>query len=309
MPRGWQWVVGTLLVTGCVVGMVALQETRMRNPPTPAMVSSTAKPPQPAASRLVATAVPARLVSQQDLPEDLPSLATSTGTLTIARNADGGTASVLLLDGAAIPGLRDDILTVQHQAVFTDREVVTGVSRCDGPAHPCGLRQPFWLELRRDAAPALRRLPGLEPSIGAGAVTATDEGVQTDLGLWNGERRTALLTPAGNIVVSRATEPGRPLSRADCAEVIQAAESCSRSRDCSSFASSAQPISMPRWTRLQRLYHETTGLDAAAFRALCVRSCELGLTPSRGFIRRTVCNGAQPGQWLEAGQDAGPMQR
>jgi hypothetical protein len=58
-----------------------------------------------------------------------------------------------------------------------------------------------------------------------------------------------------------------------------------------------------------RLYHETTGLDDAAFRALCVRSCELGLTPSRGFVRSNVCNGARLGQWPPAGQAAGLMQR
>ncbi|MBK6348745.1 MAG: hypothetical protein IPF50_02560 [Proteobacteria bacterium] len=45
------------------------------------------------------------------------------------------------------------------------------------------------------------------------------------------------------------------------------------------------------------LYHETTGLDAASFRALCVRSCELGLTPSDNFIRQRVCSGAPPDQW------------
>jgi hypothetical protein len=58
-----------------------------------------------------------------------------------------------------------------------------------------------------------------------------------------------------------------------------------------------------------RLYHETTGFDGIAFRGLCVRSCELGLTPSRGFIRSNVCNGARPEQWPPAGQAAGLMRR
>jgi len=30
---------------------------------------------------------------------------------------------------------------------------------------------------------------------------------------------------------------------------------------------------------------------------LCVRSCELGLTPSDEFIQRRVCSGAAPDQW------------
>ena len=309
MQQRWRWVAGAMLVTGCVIGLVALQEKRMRNSPTPDVVSTAAEPVRAAAGALPAATVPARLVSQQDLRGSTLPLLTALGSLAIASHGDGGKANVLLLDGNVIPGLRDDVLSLAHRAVFTDREVVVGFSRCDGPVYPCGLRQPFWLELRSAAAPLLRRLPELGPSTGTGAVTASDRGVQIDLGLWNGEQRTALLTAAGNILVSRAAESGRALSRADCGEVIQAAESCSRSRDCSSFAASARPISAPRWATLQRLHHETTGLDAAAFRALCVRSCELGLTPSRSFIRRTVCSGAQPGQWLPVGPDAGLMRR
>jgi len=79
--------------------------------------------------------------------------------------------------------------------------------------------------------------------------------------------------------------------------VIQAAESCATSRDCTSFASSAQRIKPARWAQIVRLNHESTGVNDAAFRALCIRSCELGLTPSHSFIRKTACAGAQPGQW------------
>jgi hypothetical protein len=298
-----------VLATGVVLGLVASLPALLRTPPTADVVSTAAEPVRAKAAGLAAATVPARLLSQQDLRDASPPLVTQSGSLAIASHGDGGKANRLLLDGIVIPGLRDDVLSLAHRAVFTDREVVVGFSRCNGPDYPCALQQPYWLELRRDAPPVLRRLPGLWVSSGAGAVTATDRGAQIDLGLWNGERRTALLTAAGNILVSRATESGRALSRADCSEVIQAAESCSRSRDCSSFAASARPISAPRWARLQRLHHETTGLDAAAFRALCVRSCELGLTPSRSFIRRTVCSGAQPGQWLSVGPDAGLMQR
>jgi len=130
-------------------------------------------------------------------------------------------------------------------------------------------------------------------------------GVQVDLGVWNGERRNATLTAAGDIVVSRARAPRRALNRSDCASVAQSAEACAASRDCSSFTSSARPISPSQWARLTRLYHESTGFDDAAFRALCVRSCQLGLTPSRGFIRRYVCSGAQSDQWPPGDPAAG----
>jgi hypothetical protein len=53
------------------------------------------------------------------------------------------------------------------------------------------------------------------------------------------------------------------------------------------------------------MYHESTGLDAAVFRGLCIRSCELGLTPSLKLIRSNACSGAEPGQWLEGGPAAG----
>jgi hypothetical protein len=181
--------------------------------------------------------------------------------------------------------------------VFSDHDVVLGFTRCNGTAIPCGLQQPFWLELHAGLPPDVRRVPGLWASTGAGSVTAAADGVRVDLGLWNGERRNATLTASGEILVSRAREPSRPLNRADCASVAQAAEACARGRDCSSFAGSAQRIAPPQWARLMRLYHETTGLDGAAFRALCMRSCQLGLTPSRDFIRKRVCGGAQPDQW------------
>ena len=113
------------------------------------------------------------------------------------------------LHGAAIPGLRDDAVTLVHRAVFSDREVVVGFTRCDGAEVPCGLQQPFWLDLQSGAGPSLRRMPGVWASTGAGAVTATDSGVQVNLGVWNGERRAATLTAAGNIVVSRTPEPSQ----------------------------------------------------------------------------------------------------
>jgi hypothetical protein len=54
------------------------------------------------------------------------------------------------------------------------------------------------------------------------------------------------------------------------------------------------------------MYHETTGLDAANFRKLCQRSCELHLTPSAGMIRRYACNGAAADQWPADDSATGP---
>ena len=48
---------------------------------------------------------------------------------------------------------------------------------------------------------------------------------------------------------------------------------------------------------LNRLFHETTGLDAIAFSEFCKTSCELALTPSYSLIRREVCSGAPERQW------------
>jgi hypothetical protein len=306
VPR-WQWVPAALLAALAVYAVVASWASRTRAPAT--QVTAQPAPAATAMARPATTKIPGRLVSQQDLRKAPVPLETSLGALTIVPAADGGKGYIVVLKGVAIPGLRDDAVTLVHRAVFADRDVVVGFTRCDGADVPCGLRQPFWLELRTGAKPLLRRTPGVWASTGAGAVTAADTGVQVKLGVWNGDRRNATLTAAGDIVVSRTPAPGRPLSRADCAAVIQAAESCASSRDCSSFAGSARPIPAPRWAHLMRLYHETTGFDGIAFRGLCVRSCELGLTPSRGFIRSNVCNGARPEQWPPAGQAAGLMRR
>ena len=126
--------------------------------------------------------------------------------------------------------------------------------------------------------------------------TFGNNGVAIDLGRWNGELRSAQLTQAGNIVVKRTADTIRPLSRADCAIVAQALEGCAASRDCRSFAKSAQRIPAGQWSQLTRIYHESTGLDVAIFRNLCVRSCELGLTPSFGLMGHDACSGARPRQ-------------
>jgi hypothetical protein len=39
------------------------------------------------------------------------------------------------------------------------------------------------------------------------------------------------------------------------------------------------------------------------FRSVCVRSCELGLTPTSTLVRREVCGGAAAGQWSQVSLD------
>jgi len=285
---------------------VSMRASRAPVPEThPASEAGQSAPAAVSTARPAQHGVASRLESQQNLSAVPQPIETAAGTLLIGTTEAAGRARVVLLNGAAIPGLRDDAITLAHRAVFSDREVVVGFTQCHGPAAPCGLNQPFWLELRAGSPPHLWRMPGLWAGTGAGSVTATDGGVQVDLGVANGERRRATLTAAGDIVVSRRPKPTTPLDGADCATVIQAAEACAASRDCRSFASSARSISPSQWARLTQLYYESTGLNAAAFRALCVRSCQLGLTPSTGFIRGSVCSGAQSDQWPPGDPAAG----
>jgi hypothetical protein len=201
------------------------------------------------------------------------------------------------MDDTVVPELREDAIVLAHRAVFSDREVITGFTQCTGSVPPCGRQQPFWLALREGRPPDLRRVPDLWVGAAGGRISATDDGVAIDLGRWDGELRSVQLTQAGNIVVKRTGDAIRPLGRADCGIVAQALEGCAASRDCSSFAKSAEGIPARQWSQLTRMYHESTGLDVAVFRGLCVRSCELGLTPSFGLIRANACSGAKPGQW------------
>ena len=263
-----------------------------------APASGTQSPEHPAPSRAAV-----ELRSQQSLRNARLPIETSSGRLGIG--TVDGPARVLILDGKTVPRLRDDTIVLAHRTVFSDREVVVGFTQCNGTAAPCGLRKPFWLELRDGFSPGVRQLDGLWASSGAGSVSATSRGVRIDLGVWNGERRVATLTTAGDIEVSRTREPRRALSRAGCAIIVESLDACASSRDCRSFASSARPMSRPQWTRLTRIYHESTGLDAPAFKRLCIRSCQLGLTPSRDFIRANACSGARAGQWPSGNPAAG----
>ncbi len=298
-PSRWQWMVATAMIAALTIFALILAQSSRERAPQARLTGgeSLAVPVLKTPVRPAGDGAISRLVSQQNLDAVAVPVVTAAGTLLAGSAGDGGQARVVLLDGDPIPGLRDDAITLVHRTVYSDRDVVVGFTQCNGTATPCGLRRPFWLELRAGLPPDVRRAPGLWASSGAGSVAASGDGVRVDLGLWNGERRNATLTASGNILVSRTRETSRPLNRADCSSVAQAAEACARSRDCSSFASSARRIPPPQLARLTRLYHETTGLDGAAFRALCVRSCQLGLTPSRGFIRNRICSGAPSDQW------------
>ena len=298
-PARWPWWVAATLIASMIAYAFYPTEASREHDPS-VRLADEPPPPGPAPQRPAPSAQrdeSSRLESQQELGAAPGAIPTRAGTLLVGTAADKGPASVLLLDGAAIPGLRDDVIVLAHRAIFPDREVIVGFTQCDGAAPPCGRRVPFWLELRAGSPAELRRKTGLWAGSGEGTVIATDAGVQVALGLWDGERRNATLTPAGNIVVSREREPIGRLDRADCATVLQAVEACRASRDCGTLESSAKRISPSQRTQLARMYHESTGLDATAFRGLCTRSCELGWTPSPGFVRRYVCNGARPGQW------------
>jgi hypothetical protein len=128
-------------------------------------------------------------------------------------------------------------------------------------------------------------------------VTAAASGVHVNLGLWDGVRQIATLTSLDDIYVTRMREPPAPLAPDDCKTVADALESCAAGRDCGSFDAVARSVPASRMATIKRLFHETTGLDAPMFRSVCVRSCELGLTPTSDLVRQEVCGGAEAAQW------------
>ena len=99
------------------------------------------------------------------------------------------------------PGLRDDAISLTHRAVYSDREIVVGFTRCNGTIAPCGRAAAVLARAATRPAtdcPAGNGTVGW-PGTGAGAVVASANGVQVDLGVWNGERRSATLTAAGDV--------------------------------------------------------------------------------------------------------------
>ena len=236
-------------------------------------------------------------VTVEDLDPNVTTLGTVAGAVSVLPAADHGCQRIGLPDGTTVPDLCADSVVFAHRAVFPDREVIVGFTRCEDAEAPCRLGRPFWLELRADSPPVLRQMPSLWASSSPPTVSSSIAGVRIDLGTWNGVHRHATLSPAGNIVVERVRAPVRPLGRPDCSLVVLALEDCAASRDCASFEGSARLVPASRWLGITRAYHESTGLDVSAFRTLCVRSCELRFTPSPGLVRRFACNGARPDQW------------
>ena len=259
--------------------------------------SSASRDALPGALRAGTAGGIATLQSQGPLRSSHLPIATVAGPLNVVAAADDGRRRVITLDGAALPELRDDEISLAHRAVFPDREVLVGFTACRGQVPPCGVRRPFWLVARPGAPPAVLQVPGLWASSDAGSVSAANEGVRVDLGVWNGERRLATLTAAGEIEVSRTREAVRALNRTGCRTAITALEACAAGRDCRSFQGASRSVPRAQRDALTRMYHESTGFDAVAFRGGCVRACQLGVTPSEAFIRRTVCSGARPDQW------------
>ena len=184
-----------------------------------------------------------------------------------------------------------------HLADFGRRIVLTGFASCAANAAQCRSRAPFWLILRAGAEPRLVRSSGSATADASREVVALSSGIHVDLGIWDGIRRSALLTSGGEPWLVRLPEPRTRLDRTQCQLALRALESCAAVRGCGSFATIAQRIPSERANAVRKLFHETTGLNADGFRSVCVRSCELGLTPTRSFVQQRVCGGADRGQW------------
>jgi len=271
-------------------------------------VSASFGVPSESEGGLIMMLEPSEPVSRADLRKLESTLEDTGGTLLIAAGGEGECRQAVRLNDEPVPDTCDESLVFVHHAVFSDREVVVGLRKCGQESAACRWRRPFWLELRKGVPATLREQAGVWAGSADIAVQATDDAVLVDLGTWNGERRATALTAAGNLVVTRAQLPPKPLGRADCAMVARSLEDCVASRQCGSFADAARRIPAAQWASLQRLYHETTGLDVEAYRKLCVRSCELGLLPSRGLVRQYACDGAPTGQW-PADNPAGGLER
>ena len=241
-----------------------------------------------------------RLLAYEDLHAAARPITTIAGPLNVVTRATPPRSSVVTVKGAPLDASRAEINVLAHRSVFSDREVIVGFSDCASPTPACERKEPFWLLLRKGSPPVLKRSPGLRANETAGAVTAAASGVHVNLGLWDGVRQIATLTSLDDIYVTRMREPAAPLARDDCKTVAAALESCAAGRDCGSFDAVARSVPASQMATIKRLFHETTGLDAPMFRSVCVRSCELGLTPTSELVQREVCSGAEPGQWTPA---------
>jgi len=208
-------------------------------------------------------------------------------------------ASLVLLqvDGRDIDRVGAPAIRLVNLADFQERIVLTGYATCAEMRPDCAASAPFWLILRAHSAPRIVRSGAAASTASGRSVTALASGISVELGVWNGVRRTAMLTARDDPYLVSLREPRTPLERGQCTQVQRALESCATMRGCGSFADVAERLPVPRAVAVRRLFHETTGLDAAQFRRVCVRSCQLGLTPTRAYVQRQICSGAEAGQW------------
>jgi hypothetical protein len=240
-----------------------------------------------------------RLLAFEDLRSARQPIATIAGPINIVTRAGPPRLSLVAVNGNTLEQSGAPVNVLAHRSVYADREVIVGFSDCTDATSACERKEPFWLLLRKSKPPVFKRSPGLRANQNAGAVTSAPSGVHVDLGIWDGVRQTATLTSLDGIYITRVKEPPAPLSRADCREVAAALESCAASRECDGYESVTRSIPAARMANVERLFHESTGLNAPMFRSVCVRSCELGLTPTSALVRREVCGGAAPEQWSQ----------
>jgi hypothetical protein len=306
-PSWGKWAAVSCVAIALVVMGWRDREPRSAENPAPsvttepraiALADSAAEPSPPRAGAgpsIRRNDLPAPLLRTRSLsPRDLP-IATSGGRLIIATTAD---YSVLELGDRKIDESRSRSIWLAQQAYYGDREIITGWADCGEPHPGCPGWAPFWLTVRGEHAPiSYRRLSLPVGANGSGTVTTLPSGIHVDLGTWDGVRRTGMLTPLGDAYVADVTEPSRRLDRGECRDVLRALEACAAIRGCQSLEGISRALPAAHVASVRRLFHETTGLDSSGFRSVCLRSCELGLTPTREFVQRRVCGGAQPGQW------------
>jgi hypothetical protein len=240
-----------------------------------------------------------RLLAFEDLRSARRPIATIAGPIDVVTRTGPPRSTLVAVNGRTLDESSAPFNVLMHRSVYADREVIVGFSDCASGTAACERKEPFWLLLRKSQAPQFKRSAGLRANKSAGAVTALPSGVHVDLGVWDGVRQTATLTSLDDIYVTRVNEAPAPLSGADCRTVAAALESCAASRDCGSYETITQSLPPARMAQIRRLFHESTGLNAPMFRSVCVRSCELGLTPTSALVRREVCGGAAPGQWAQ----------
>jgi hypothetical protein len=314
-PPSWGWIAGSLaallLILLWVRGGEAPDEAQTTDTTSANPVANSRPPvrepgdtgagetPDTAATTPTSTGQPALaqgpvlLHARVLRPRDVP-LRTALGTVSIVRRS-----------GVSIPAVNrhtvDDVgatsVAFNHLADFGQRIVVTGFASCASSSPQCRGSAPFWLVLRAGKEPRIVRSSGTAVPGAPREIVALPSGIHVDLGVWDGMRRSALLTSGDTPWLVATREPRRRLDRNECLQAQRALESCAAVRGCGSFDAIARAIPAQRAAAIRQLFHQTTGLDAAGFRSLCVRSCQLGLTPTRSFVQQSVCGGAEPGQW------------